>query len=330
MPYRIVQIGVGPLGLKIYAMAQAKKSFTVVGAVDKHRDLKDKDIGRLAGKRAANVKIESNLKAALKGIQADVAVLTTVSDMESITPQIEEIVSHGLHVVSTCEELTYAWEESPHLAQRIDRAAKEAGVAVLGTGVNPGFLMDALPTFFTGICAKVDKIEVVRIQDAQFRRKPFMDKIGAGLTTDEFNERKAEGTLRHIGLTESMQFIANQLGWKLDLTEDSISAIVASKRIQTSAITIKAGRVAGIKQIGRAFIGSKEKIRLVFQASVGEAKPYDEIRIIGEPQIVSKIDGGVNGDVATCAITLNAIASVIHALPGLRSMADVPMITCHM
>jgi 4-hydroxy-tetrahydrodipicolinate reductase len=311
-------------------MAQAKKSFNVVGAVDKNKDLKDKDIGRLAGKRSANVKVETTLRAALKGIQADVVVLTTVSDMETITPQIEEIVSQGLHVVSTCEELVYAWEEAPHLAQRIDRAAKEAGVAVLGTGVNPGFLMDALPAFYTGISAKVDKIEVMRVQDAQFRRKPFMEKIGAGLTTDEFNERKAEGTLRHIGLTESMQFIANQLGWKLDLTEDSISAIVASKRIQTSAITIKAGRVSGIKQIGRAFIGSKEKIRLVFQASVGETKPYDEIRIIGDPQIVSKIDGGINGDIATCAITLNAIPSVVHALPGLRSMADVPMITCHM
>jgi 4-hydroxy-tetrahydrodipicolinate reductase len=311
-------------------MAQAKKSFTVVGAVDKDKELKDKDIGRLAGKRAANVKVEPNLKAALKGIEADVAVLTTVSDMEAITPQIEEIVSHGLHVVSTCEELTYAWEESPHLAQRIDRAAKEAGVAVLGTGVNPGFMMDALPTFFTGICAKVDKIEVMRVQDAQHRRKPFMDKIGAGLSTEEFNERKAEGTLRHVGLTESMQFIANQLGWQLDLTEDSISAIVATKRIQTNAMTIKAGKVSGIKQIGRAFIGSKEKIRLVFQAAVGEPKPYDEIRIIGEPQIVSRIDGGVNGDIATCAITLNAIPSVMHALPGLRSMADVPMITCHM
>jgi 4-hydroxy-tetrahydrodipicolinate reductase len=95
-------------------------------------------------------------------------------------------------------------------------------------------------------------------------------------------------------------------------------------------MTIKAGKVSGIKQIGRAFIGSKEKIRLVFQAAVGEPKPYDEIRIIGEPQIVSRIDGGVNGDIATCAITLNAIPSVMHALPGLRSMADVPMITCHM
>lgn len=329
MPYRIVQIGVGPLGLKVYAMAQAKKSFNVVAAVDKNKELKDKDIGRLAGKRSAGVKVETTLKQALKGVEADVAVLTTVSDMETITPQIEEIVGQGLHVVSTCEELVYAWDESPHLAQRIDRAAKEAGVAVLATGVNPGFLMDALPAFFTGVCVKVDKVEVTRVQDAQHRRKPFIDKIGAGLTVEEFNERKAEGTLRHVGLTESMQFIANQLGWKLDLTEDSISPIVASKRIQAGSMNIKAGRVSGIKQIGKAFIGSKEKIRLVFQASVGESKPYDEVKIIGDPGIVSKIDGGINGDVATCAITLNAIPSVVHAAPGLRSMADIPMITCH-
>jgi 4-hydroxy-tetrahydrodipicolinate reductase len=330
MPYRIVQIGAGPLGLKIYAMAQAKKTFNVVAAVDKDKELKDKDIGRLAGKRSAGVKIDSSLKNALKNVKADVAVLTTVSDMETITPQIEEILSHGLHVVSTCEELVYAWDEAPHLAQRIDRAAKEAGVAVLATGVNPGFLMDALPTFFTGICAKVDKVEVTRVQDAQFRRKPFLDKIGAGLTVEEFNERKAQGVLKHIGLTESMQFIANQLGWKLDLTEDSIAPVIATKRVQSGAMNIKAGQVTGVKQIGKAFIGSKEKIRLVFHAAVGESKPYDEIRISGDPGIISKIDGGINGDIATCAITLNAIPSVMHAIPGLRSMADIPMITCHM
>ena len=47
-------------------------------------------------------------------------------------------------------------------------------------------------------------------------------------------------------------------------------------------------------------------------------------QIDGEPAIQSKIVGGVNGDIATCAITLNAVRSVLKASPGLKTMGDIP------
>jgi len=325
----IIQIGIGPLGIKMYQMAQSRDSETIVGAVDVNPNVIGKDLGVLAGMEPSGIIVRGKISEVLASVEADIALLTTVSDMNRITPHIMELLTHGLPVISTCEELSYPWNEEPELALKLDVAAKEADVAILGTGVNPGFLMDSLPSVLSGVCSHVQKVEVSRFQDAKFRRIPFQQKIGAGLSPDAFEAKRRTGTLRHVGLTESMQFIAYQMGWKLDKTEDILAPVIADSEIVTDAMTIPAGYASGVRQIGLGFVGDEEKIRLEFQAAVGEKESYDEVRISGTPDIISRIKGGVNGDVATCAITLNAAHSVLAAQPGLQTMATVPMVSCH-
>ncbi|TAK41470.1 MAG: dihydrodipicolinate reductase [Saprospiraceae bacterium] len=319
----ILQIGLGPLGLKIANFIAERPGLTTSAAVDKNPNLFGKDLGELAGGKPSGVAVASSISAAVVKNKPDVAVLTTVSDMASITPQIEEILAHGIPIVSTCEELSFPWEAASELAMRIDAAAKAAGVAVLGTGINPGFLMDALPTFLTAVCQDVKTVTVKRYQNAQFRRIPFQKKIGAGLALEQFEHKKQDGSLRHVGLTQSMQLIARRMGWKLDKTEDIISPVVAKNEIVTDAMTIPAGYATGVRQIGNGYVNGVVKIKLEFQASIGEPESYDEVIIDGTPRIQSKIAGGVNGDVATCAITLNAIPQVLRSTPGLKTMVDV-------
>ncbi|MBA7568482.1 2,4-diaminopentanoate dehydrogenase [subsurface metagenome] len=297
---------------------------TVVAAVDKDPALAGKDLGQLCSTGAMGVPVSPSLEQALGQGAADVAVLTTVSDLARIAPQIEEILSLGLPVVTTCEELAFPWESSPKTASRIDSRAKEQGVAVLATGVNPGFLMDTLPIVLSAVCQRIDAVKVSRIQDASTRRVPFQRKIGAGLNLVEFEEKKKQGSLRHVGLTESMQMIASRIGWKLDRTEDLITPVVAKTRIDTGSMSIEAGMAAGVQQIGRGFVDNDEKITLTFRASIGEPSPEDTVELLGTPHIVSTIQGGVHGDVATCAITLNAVGQVLRAEPGLRTMVDLP------
>ena len=209
------------------------------------------------------------------------------------------------------------------LAKEMDEAAKANNVAVLGTGVNPGFLMDSLPIVLTAVSQGVESVRVNRFQDAQYRRIPFQKKIGAGLTLDQFEQKKQDGSLRHVGLTESMQMIADRMGWKLDKTEDIISPVIAEKTIETNAMTIQKGKAMGVNQVGRAYQNGKVKIELIFQAAVGEPESYDEVIIEGTPNIHSRIQGGVNGDIATGAITINSIPRVLEAKPGLRTMTDI-------
>lgn len=324
---KVIQIGLGPLGQKITQFIAQRDGLEVIGAIDVAPEIIDRDLGELCGLDNMGIKIQNSIGECLRSARPDAVILTTVSTMEKITPQIEEIVSYGIPVVSTCEELSYPWNTSLSLSERIDKAAKANQVAVLGTGVNPGFLMDSLPTFLTSVCQSVQRITVHRIQNAAFRRIPFQRKIGAGLTLEQFENKKKEGTLRHVGLTESVQLIASRMGWKLSKIEDVLVPVIADREIVTDTMRIPEGYAAGVQQIGKGYVGNEDKIILVFRASVGEPNPQDSIEIKGTPTIKSIIEGGVNGDVATCAITINALKQIIKTQPGLRTMADISMVS---
>lgn len=326
---RVVQVGMGPLGQKITRyMVERQKSVKIVGAVDVDPDIAGERLADLCDlEYRTPIRVVPSVDDLPEKANPQVALLTTVSGMEGITAQIKEYVSRGIHVVSTCEELSFPWKTEPRLARQIDKLAKKNNVAVLGTGVNPGFLMDCLPTALTAVNQRVDRVKVSRIQDARYRRVPFQQKIGAGLTPKQFRAKRRKGTLRHVGLTESVHMIADRMGWKLDRTVDQLSPVIARKRVRTRSMTIKSGMARGVQQIGRGFCGREEKITLVFRAAIAEPNPEDKIEIFGEPNIVSSIKGGVNGDVATCAIAINAVKQVTQCLPGLRTMTDIPAVS---
>jgi hypothetical protein len=326
MAIRIAQIGIGPLGREMTRAIHARPNIEVVAAVDTDPGLNGRDLGELCSLGHLGISVAASAESVLKPSQADIVLLTTVSDLLRITPQIEEILEQGLPVVTTCEELAYPWITAPELAARLDEKARKKGVALLATGVNPGFMMDTLPICLSAVTQRVEAIKVSRIQDAAGRRLPFQRKIGAGLDPGEFEEKRKSGALRHVGLTESMHMIGSRFGWKLDQTEDVITPVIAQKSITTQTMTIKPGMAAGVQQIGRAFVGGTEKITLIFRASLGEPHPEDTVEILGEPHIVSTVPGGVHGDVATCALALNAIPVLLKAEPGLRTMIDLPPI----
>ncbi len=318
----------GPLGIKIADFITKRAGISTVAAVDKNERLVGMTLASLQEGLPADITVSASLREAVSQTRPDVAILTTVSDMERITPQILDIVALGIPVVSTCEELSYPWNTSPKLAETIDRSARENNVAVVGTGINPGFLMDALPAFFTALCQNVDRVEVNRYQNAVYRRVPFQKKIGAGLTLAEFEHKKRQGALRHVGLTESIHFIAAKLNWKLDKTEDIIMPVIAREDIVTEAMTIPKGNAAGVNQVGKGYVNGEAKIILNFRAAIGEADSFDEVKIIGTPNIYSHIEGGVNGDIGTCAITINVSRQILSAKPGLRTMGDIPSPAC--
>jgi 4-hydroxy-tetrahydrodipicolinate reductase len=196
---------------------------------------------------------------------------------------------------------------------------------VLGTGVNPGFTMDALPITLTGVCERVDSIRVDRIQDARIRRLPFQQKIGAGLTREQFQRKVDGGTVRHVGLTESITMIADAMGWKLDRVTDDIQPKIAVETVASEFLAVDPGYVCGLVQDGIGYRGDKAIITLHMEAYLGAPESYDAVEIAGSPTLKMKIAGGVHGDVATASITVNSIPKVLEAAPGLHTMRDLPI-----
>ncbi len=326
-PITVVQIGLGPIGLQITRHLRDNGAFRIAGAVDVDPEKVGQDLGTLAGLEPLGLLVTGRLSD-LDLEEVRVAVLTTVSSLSRATSQILEAIEAGLHVVSTCEELAYPWKTHPQLAQRIDQEARRQGVGVLGTGINPGFLMDFLVLVSSAVCLEVRRVKVERIQNAASRRLPFQEKIGVGLTPRQFKERMALGDLRHVGLTESMHMIAQQLGWKLDLTEDRIEPLLAREKVSIGDLTVPPGHALGLLQTGHGFIKEEEVVSLIFRATIGEPESYDMIDLDADPPVQMRLHGGINGDIGTGAITINAIPSLLESQPGLRTMADLLPVSC--
>jgi 4-hydroxy-tetrahydrodipicolinate reductase len=319
--YNIIQLGLGPIGQRLTRYLSEREGIQVVGAVDPDPDKVGRDLGEHAEIENMGISISSDLKSCPNIGQANIAVISTVSSLEKIETQIQDAAGYGLDIVSTCEELSHPWQTQPRLAHRIDGYCKEKHIACVGTGVNPGFLMDFLPSVLTSVCREVKHIKVERVQDARPRRKPFRDKIGAGLTESEFEEKR-EG-IRHVGLSESVYLIADAMNWELTNVDEVLEPIQADSAINTESGTVRPGNVTGVRQVALGLQNEREMIRLVFEAAVGIEKSHDSIYITGNPTFSSTIDGGINGDIATSAIIVNAIRAIRNASPGLKTMLDI-------
>jgi 4-hydroxy-tetrahydrodipicolinate reductase len=326
MPIRVLHVGLGPIGAAVVSQVATRPGFRAVGAVDVDPAKVGRDLGEVVAlDRKLRVKVGDDLRAVVKATKPDVAVLCTSSSLKKVWPQLEAVLKLKLPIVSTTEELAYPWWNQKALSKKIDAAAKRAKVAVVGTGVNPGFTMDALPVTLTGVCRDVTAITVNRIQDARSRRLPFQQKIGCGLTTAEFHARVDAGTVRHVGLTESIAMIAGALGWKLDRVTDEITPVVSKEGISSPLLTVAPGLVCGLIQDGIGYVGGKPIIKLHMEAYLGAPESYDSVDVAGTPNLSMKIAGGVHGDIATASITVNSIPKVLAAAPGLHTMRSLPI-----
>jgi 4-hydroxy-tetrahydrodipicolinate reductase len=321
-----VHVGLGPIGAAVVRQMAARKGLKIVGAVDIDPMKAGRDLGEVAGlRRALKIKVTSDARKAVKAGKPDVAVLCTSSSLKKVFPQIESLLKLKVPIVSTTEELSYPTKSNLRYARAVHQLAKKAKVAVLSTGVNPGFVMDALPIMLTGVCERVDAIRVDRVQDARVRRLPFQQKIGAGLTREQFQKKVDDGSVRHVGLAESVSMIADALGWKLDRITDEIQPKMATGTVASEFLAVDAGYVCGIVQDGIGYRNGVPVVTLHMEAYLGAPESYDSVEITGSPAIRSKVAGGVHGDIATASIVVNSLPKILEVAPGLHTMRDMPL-----
>ncbi len=325
---KAVQFGCGPIGCSVARYASQRPDIELVGAIDIKESLVGHDLGEVAGvNRKLGFNISADVDPVLSQTKPDVVFLTTSSSAKVVYPQVGKCLKAGANVVSSTEELSYPYRKDPKLSASIDKIAKANNVTILATGVNPGFLMDAWPLFMTGVCQQVKRVKVVRVQDASPRRGPFQKKIGAGCTLEEFEKLVATGTLKHVGLPESIAMIASGLGWELDDITESIEPVIAKAKVKTDFVTVEPGQASGVRQISRGIRAGEELITLEFEACVGRAESYDAVYLTGIPNLEVVIKGGTHGDIATAAILVNSVHRVIDAPPGLMTMKDMPIVS---
>jgi hypothetical protein len=321
---RVLHFGLGPIGLSIVKQVSQRRGLKIVGAVDIDPAKAGHDLGEVAGlKKRLGVRVETDAAKALKAAKPHVVIHCTSSSLERVLPQLETILASKAAIVSTTEELAYPFRMHAKQAKRLDALARKSKVAVLATGVNPGFAMDALPIALSAVCERVDSVVVNRIQDARMRRLPFQQKIGAGLTTEQFAKKVKDRSVRHVGFTQSIAMIGDTLGWKLDRITDDIQPKIADKEVASELLAVDPGYVCGIIQDGVGYRNRKPVIRLHLEAYLGAPETYDSVEIDGSPRLSMKFSGGIHGDIATASIVVNSIPKVLSATPGLHTMRDL-------
>lgn len=326
--FSVIQVGLGAIGKRILKLLIERENIDLIGVIDIDPNLQNKKLSEvLKFPNISEIRVESNLQQLLDRKQADIVIISTSTSLKKVAPTIIEAVKAGSNIISICEELSYPFEYFPELSVEIDDLAKANNVSVVGTGINPGFLMDLLPIILTAPCQTVQKISITRMMNSANRRIPFQKKIGTGLSVEEFGQKIADKEITgHVGLTQSIQMIMSALGLPSDKIIDfPPRAVLAEKDLATSYCTIPKGFVCGLQSKAVARKEGNDIITLDFTAYAGDHEEFDSIVVEGIPRISQKIDGGVHGDLGTVAMVVNLIPKVFFAPSGLLTMKDIPV-----
>ncbi|WP_103019052.1 dihydrodipicolinate reductase [Salinibacter altiplanensis] len=324
---RVLQYGLGPIGQEVARTVLKKEPFTLVGAVDIDPDKVGREVTELidGDLSPTGVHVSDDAEAALANGSPDVVLHTTTSFLEGVTEQLMQCARAGAHVVSSTEELSFPYHQSSDVADQLDHVAREHGVSLVGTGVNPGYAMDTVPLMATAGCTDVWAVRAERVVDAGKRRAPLQAKVGAGLSPRAFETKKAGGTFGHIGLRESLRMVADGLGWSLDGVEEMLEPVHADAPVDTGVRQVAAGEVAGIHHTAVGQVGGESRLTLDLKMFVGADPSYDAVTVDGEPPIDLQFRGGIFGDTATVGMLANTAPLVADAAPGLHTMTDLPV-----
>lgn len=306
---RLLFVGLGTIGLTAARLALSRRDVQVVAALEKDPEKVGKDLGFLTGQGRTHVVVTENLSEALQA-EPSVALVATSSRLSGIFPLLRELIDAGLHVVASAEELFFPWLSGDEEVWILDEVAKARRVAVVGVGVNPGFVMDRLPTFLAQASVNLRRVTVVRVVDLGTRRPQLREKMGVGLTKEAFERGVKEGHLGHVGLPHSVAYLAATLGLELSHITETVSPI-----------TNERGMVIGAEHLASGWEGDFERVRLILRMSLGIMDPYDEIELDADPPFTVRIIGGIAGDAATAAILVNTATWVSDLPPGLHSSA---------
>jgi len=326
---KVAEWGTGMMGQGLLGfILDRPKDIDLVGVIVTNPAKEGKSAGELLG-RPCDVKMTTDFAAVLAK-KPDVVCINTQSNLHEITDQVVPALEAGCDVICIAEKLSYPWASDAAWAERIDGLAKKHGVTVLGTGINPGFMLDALIVMWSSICLRVDKIVATRVNDLSPFGPTVMTGQGVGTTVEQFEKGVADGSIvGHIGFPESIHLIARALDWEIDRIEETREPIVTKVERSTPHVHVAPGDVAGCRHIGRGYVGGEPKIELIHPQQIHPelegVDTGDYIEIHGDPNVNMANKPEIPGGKGTYASTGNYIPLMKDAPAGMLTVVDMPL-----
>lgn len=328
----VVIWGFGAMGKGIAEMLVTKQGVRICGVCDLNPSIVGKNFLDFIENTSKHprVNVNNDIDYILSNQKIDVVLLATDSFTTKAYDKIKKVLEYGINVISTAEEMAYPKANEKELAKKIDLLAKEKNVTVLGTGINPGFVMDLLVIALTGVMTNVDHIAVERVNSLSPFGPTVMEEQGVGISLDEFNKRVAEGDLAgHVGFKESVSMISDALGVNLsNFTQDMKPILTNVDRVSKYG-EAKKGSLAGIDMVAEGFVNEKVFINMKhpqqIEPQLEGIKTGDYITLKGTPNVNMSITPEIDGGIGTIAMCVNMIPHVLNANPGLKTMIDLPV-----
>jgi hypothetical protein len=321
----VMQVGLGPIGIAVSRLLIQKPDWRITIAIDTDPAKQGRDLGEVAGlPQQLDIRVSDQLPELHKH-DIDVAFLTTVSTFPEVLPTLETLIQAGIDVVASTEELFFPYYRYADQARALDELAKQHGVSILGTGINPGFIMDTLVLALTGVCQQITRIAVTRVVNASGRRASLHKKIGIGLTPEAFAEEASRHRVGLVGLVDSVAFLAHVLRWHMDGVKERFVPVIADKPMVLPQCQVEPGQVCGVRHLVKGMSNGKEVISLDLRLYLEAEKARDTIYIEGTPTLESTIKSTDMGDVAAAGLLVNMSPLVQQARPGLLTMLDLPL-----
>ncbi|XMB85995.1 2,4-diaminopentanoate dehydrogenase [Mycoplasmatota bacterium WC44] len=329
---KVVVWGFGAMGRGVVETLVNKTGVEIVGVCDINPDLIGKDMYEVIGasrNERKEVVINNNIEEVLNQ-DVDVCVTATDSFTSKAFPRLKLVLEHGINVISTAEEMAYPQAQEPELTKELNKIAKENGVSILGTGINPGLMMDLLAVCLTGAMTDLQYVECKRVNSLSPFGPTVMEEQGVGMKLDKFMGKVEDGTMAgHVGFAESVGMIAEAVGWEVDEFKQQMKPIVTNvDRTSPYGFAAK-GDVAGVNMTGQGFINGELKIDMIhpqqIEPEMEGTHTGDYIVLKGTPEINMSINPEVDGGIGTIAMCVNMIPHIINAKPGLKTMLDLPV-----
>jgi 4-hydroxy-tetrahydrodipicolinate reductase len=328
---KVIIWGLGAMGSGMADMLLKKKGVDIVGAVGRGDKLGKSMYDYIKTEKGNRPDIIIGTpEDVIKEGAADVVLTCTDSYTKKAFERLKFVLERKINIVSSAEEMAYPKAQAPEEAKLLDEIAKANGVSILGTGINPGLIMDLLVIIMTGCCEEVDHIISRRVNSLSPFGPAVMEEQGIGITKEEFLEGVKTGHLSgHVGFHESIRMISDAIGWNVEKVTQSMEPIMTDVDRKSPYGFAKAGNVAGCAMKGYGYVDGELKIEMdhpqqIEPEQVG-IQTGDYVIIKGTPNINMVNSPEVPGGIGTIAMCVNMIPHIINARPGLKTMIDLPV-----
>ena len=318
---RVVLWGLGAMGSGIARVLGKRKGVHVVGACDINPAYVGKnayDVLGIPQEGRPDAPVHGDIPEALSHKPVDICVIATNSFVKDVYPKVLQVLRQGVNVITIAEEMAWPYAQSPDMALDMHNVAKQHKVSVLGTGINPGLMMDLLAVCLSGAQTELHHVCCERVN-----------------SLSPFDQGVSDGTLAgHVGFEESIHMMASAFGWPVDAVKTQMLPIITDIDRKAPHGEAKAGQVAGVNMTGQGIVNGEEKLTMrhpqQIEPQLVGVDTGDYITLTGTPPIAMAIKPEVDGGLGTIAMVCNLLPFVVAAKPGLLSMLDLPVPRCVM